>query len=493
MRAIKRTASLCLAAILLALSFASCGTPSETPEEQTTASVIDTTAPAETTQPPETGPLDALKGMDFDGADYRIAYPKRMNDSTYDSYIQVEEENGEILNDTSLARYRTVEETLDIVFSFYPIGDMTIVPEVSKTFLAGDDAYDLLQIHSAWDNMLSLIQSGTLYNLLEVPGLNLDTDYFYQDITESFIINDKLYYGISSYINSGALPLHMVFNKNLMADMNLELPYEAILAGDWTYDLFLSYIKDGYADLNGDGARTPDDRYGYVNLTGLTNYMVFGFDVSVVERMENGAYTPALTNEKLVSAIQRIVEFTNSNTDSYNNKIINPDGEHLFMRGNALFSTTGTGVLDLRSIDSFDFGLAPFPKYDENQKHYTNNLTPNPFGIPATVPSDRISMVGAVTEALAIVSEELMTPAYLDIYVERKLLRDPESIEIARLIMKDVCIDVSRYYDFASGNITPVYLLSNIPSPTAVVSYLTSVGRKTTASAEKFFKIFFED
>jgi len=494
MRAIKRTASLCLASLLLATSLAACGTPAEIPDDQTTVPVADTTAPAETTQPPETGPLDAMKELDFEGASYRIAYPEEAKLTKYEWYIEPEEMTGDILNDTSLDRYRLVEETLNVVFSFHAQANkLTMTPQVAKTLQAGDDAYDLLQIHSSYDNMQSLIQSGLLYNLLTIPELTLDASYFYKDITESFIINEKLYYAVSSFCNSGRLPLHMVFNKKLMEDMNLELPYEAILSGEWTYDLFLQYVQDGYADLNGDGARTSDDRYGYANLSGLSNYMVFGFDVSVVERTENGAYTPALTDEKLVSAIQRIVEFKNSNNDAYNTDVFPAAGEHMFMKGNALFSTTGTGALDLRSIDSFDFGLAPFPKYDENQKHYTNNLVPDPLAIPGTVPAKRISMVGTVTEALAIASEELMLPAYLDVYVERKLLRDPESIEVARLILQDVCVDVSRYYDFAGGIITPVYLLNNLPSPTAVVSYLTSIGRKTAASAEKFFKIFYED
>lgn len=85
MRAFKKSASFCLAMLLLISSLAACGTPSETSAEQT--------------------------------------------------------------------------ETLDVVFSFHPQeGGLTITPLISKTILAGDDAWDLIHIASSYDNMQSLIQ-----------------------------------------------------------------------------------------------------------------------------------------------------------------------------------------------------------------------------------------------------------------------------------------------------------------------------------------------
>jgi len=486
--------SLFLAAALL-LPLASCSAPAETPDTETTASPESTVLPTET-EPPETSVLHELEGMDFEGADYRITYLKAM-DETYARHICVEEENGEILNDTSLARYRRIEETLNVNFAFYPQDGTNLAPTISPVILAGDDAYDLIHFFSGWDNAISLVRSHALYNLADIPHMHLDADYFYGDINESLMINDRLYFAFSNYGNSGALPLYMVFNKTLMEDLGMELPYETILAGDWTYDRFLGYVTDGYSDLNGDGAKDPDDRYGYANASGLTNYLVFGFEVSVVERSESGAYKPALQNEKLITAIQTIVEFGKKHPDIFNkpNPQHAPDNLHVFLRGNTLFTTNGTSSLEnyLREIEDFDFGLAPFPKFDDNQKKYSGNLVPDQFSVPINVPDSRIGMVGAVTEALAIVSDELMTPAYLEVFVERKLLRDPESIEVARLMMKDVSIDISRYYDFAGGLITPQQLLENIRDSSAVVSYLAAIGRKTEKSAEDFFEIFFEE
>ncbi len=486
----KRTLTLILAGLLL-MSAVSCGAPAEDTDPAASGDTTTVTPSAEEETAPETepSPLDALEGMNFDGEAFRIIFPAHFIAGTYDKYLAPEEETGEIMNDTSLHRYFTIEDMLNVKFEYYPQTDTTAIKEALPTIVAGDDAFDLIQIGSAWENLISAIKQGALYNLLEMPYVNLDAHYFYGDVNEKFVINDQLYFAVSSYNNAGSLPVHMAFNKNLMTDLGMELPYDSVFSGDWTFDKFLTYVDGASNDLDGDGKLGADDRYGYANNTGLTNYMVFGFDITVVERGENGAYVPALQDEKLISAIQKIVEFT-GNRDSYIDPTINPDGVHIFMRGNTLFTTTGTMMLNLRSIEEFDFGIAPYPKYDENQQEYANYLALDNFCNPVTIGNPE--KVGAVTEALAIVSEQEMKPAFLDVYVENKLLRDKESIQIAELLMDSICMDVTRFYDFANGLITPVTLLSSIPDSSAVVSKLTSVEKSANKMAGKFFEIFFD-
>lgn len=488
----KRTLTMLLAGLLL-LSAVSCGAPAEDTDPAASGEPAAVTPSAEEETAPETepSPLDALNGMNFDGEAFRIIFPAHFIAGTYDKYLAPEEETGEIMNDTSLHRYFTIEDLLNVKFEYYPQTDTTAIKEALPTIVAGDDAFDLIQIGSAFENLINAIKQGALYNLLDLPHIHLDAHYFYSDVNELFTINDQLYFAFSSYNNAGSLPLHMVFNKNLMNDMGMELPYDTIFSGDWTFDKFLTYVDGAASDLDGDGTMGLNDRYGYGNLTALTNYMVFGFEVAVVERGADGAYVPALQNEKLVSSIQKIVEFTTGHPDAFNNTSVNSDGGvHIFMRGNSLFSTSGTSMLDLRSIEEFDFGIAPYPKYDENQKDYASYLAIDQFSIPVTIGNPE--KVGAVTEALAIVSEQEMKPAFLEVYVENKLLRDEESVQIADMMMSNICVDVSRYYDFANGTITPVNLLSTIPDPTAVVSKLTSLEKAANKMAGKFFEIFFD-
>jgi len=483
----KKKNLLCLLTALLLLSSCGNGDTQDNLPGTSAQTSSETTAESKLT---DILPTD----LDFESYSFRIGMPAALNG--YDKYAIVTDETGELLNDTGLKRNFFVEEKYNITLEFV-LGEEAngtrIVSDVQKAVLADEDTYDMIQFSSAWDKILPLIQSKALYNLHDIPHINLDADYFYGHLNEMLEINGNLYTAFSNYNNSGTMPLYMVFNKNMMVNMNLELPYDAILNGDWTYDLFLSYIKDISNDLDGNGIMDMNDQYGVSNIDSLINYYVWGFDIELLERLDNTSYTPNLHNEKLVAAIQRIVDLKTSNSACYSFPLsMAVQGEpHIFMRGNVLFSSTGTGGLALRSIEEFDFGIAPFPKYDESQKDYTNYVALDNFGIPITIQEPDI--VGAVLEGLAVSSKEMMEPAYLDVYVENKLLRDEESVAVAKLMMESACIDITRYYDFADGTITPAYMMNSIPDSNQVISHLTSVEKSATAKANDFFSAFFTE
>jgi len=128
--------------------------------------------------------------------------------------------------------------------------------------MAGDNTYQYLAFGSAWDNCVSLITDGALYNLMDIPELDLKSEGFYTEANENFIINDRLYFAFSNYANAGGLPLYMVFNIDLLKQFDLPLPYDTILSGDWTMDVFEQYIKGVSSDLNGDGKIDGYDRHG---------------------------------------------------------------------------------------------------------------------------------------------------------------------------------------------------------------------------------------
>ncbi|NLZ37668.1 MAG: extracellular solute-binding protein [Clostridiales bacterium] len=467
--------------IILTLLFG-CSDKSEAHTETTVTETVETTTEAETT------PLDTLKGLDFDGASFRVKYNKLFEADVYrESFLlNAEEINGEILNDTVFERNTKAEELLNINLEFSPYGS---VKDLNKSIMAGANEFEMIQFGSAWDNAVPLISEGALYNILDLPYMQLNKSYFYGDITERFIINDRLYFAFSQYNNAGSLPLYMLFNKNLMEDMAIDLPYDNIFDGKWTWDRFLDTIKDTAADLDGNGKLDENDRFGYLNLEALTNYFVWGFDIDVTERTNDGSYIPNLHNERLVSGIQKIVDFI-----AYNDDILHTsnfmEGRHYFMEGRVLFSTVGTGAMQPRDVESFDFGVAPLPKYEETQKNYYCPSGLNHFAIPVTIQDTELT--GATLEALAYLSEQILKPAYLEIYHENKILRDQKSAEVALLLMDSVCIDITRYYDFANGKITPVYMLLEIKDPSAVASTLASFEESAMVKAEEFFAVFFD-
>ncbi len=483
-----------LMSALLITSFAlsACGgepaAPADTSAEQPGASA-DKPEEAET-EPLETTLIDALPSdLDFEGYEVRLVTPAIL-ETKYQMHLMPLEENGEILNDTAYRRNREVEERYNVKLSMIGTDSDSISDTIKKSVMAGSDDYQFAHFMSAWENQISLIKDGALFNLLEIPEFDIDSPGYYSALNRDLIINDKLYFAFSQYGNAGTLPLYMIFNKNMVTDNGLDMPYGRVFDGTWTWDNFNGYLKNVYNDLNGNGKKDKEDRIAYANVATLTHYLVFGFDVSVVKRTENGRYESDILNEKFVNAAQKILEFKTYD-EVYTPNDINTDDRHMFLYGNVMFTNSGTSTLDnyLREIEDFDFGILPYPKLNDAQEKYSNYFCPNQFAVPVTV--SRPDIVAYVLEGLAVISREEMAPAYTDVYVQEKLLRDKESKQVCRLLMEDSIIDPSRYYDFAGGKITPVYLLGNVKNPDEVVSKFTSVEQKAQGKAEDFFSVFF--
>ena len=487
----KHALLLCLCSVLL---LSACG---ETASPASDDPKTPADSAAETAEIVETTPLDNLPAdLDFGGYAFHILYLDQL-DVNYEAYITMEEENGDLLWDNAYYRNRAVEERYNVDLQFVPqlsSESFTVVPTVNKSVMAGDDAYQYVQFGSAWDNPISLISENALYNLTELPGLDPYGYGFYGDVNRDFTINDQLFFAFSNYNNSGALPIYMVFNKNMIRDAGLDMPYDTILSGGWTMDVLNQYIKGVSADLDGDGKHTGTDQHGFASGDAISNYMVWGADIRVVKRDDRGAYLPDLVNDAFVSAAQKFLDFKKNNADVFIGKNVmgETDADHMFLLGKTMFSHTGSGLsnTNMRAIDTFDFGVAPFPKYDASQSRYGNYLALNQFGVPQTVAEPEI--VGAVIEGLAVTSEYQYAPVFLDVYLESKLLRDEESVRVIDMMRSDPLVDVSRYFDFASGAITPVYLLSDIKDISAVVSQFEKVEGSAQKKAEDFFNVFFD-
>ncbi len=479
-----------LAALLL-LSSCQGGEGTQTPVTDTASGTVTAVDTAEKT------PLEMLPdNLDFGGYEFHILYTDVL-DLQYEMYISMEEENGDLMNDAAYKRNRFVEEryNVELVFCPHPVSKTdTIVPTVSQSVMAGDDAYQYLQFSSSWDSMPALISENALLNLLDFKELNLDSEGFMKEANDSMIINDQLYFGFSHYNNAGNLPMYMVFNKDIMRNNGLDIPYDIIFDGGWTMEVFQQYIRGINQDLDGDGKVKGKDQIGFASGDKISNYMVFGYDISLLKRDEDGIYRPDLQNEHFVNAVQKFLDFKKNNPDVYIPSAV--DGgtglTHMFLYGNSMFAHTGAGIYgySLRAIEDFDFGIAPFPKYDETQEGYGSYWEMAQFGIPVTITEREI--VGAVAEGLAVASKEIMTPAFMDMYLESRMVRDEESIRIFQMMREDMVLDISRYYDFSDGEIWPVFMLSKIKDTTKVVSTLEEVEKKAEAQAEEFFSIFFD-
>ena len=100
---------------------------------------------------------------------------------------------------------------------------------------------------------------------------------------------------------------------------------------------------------------------------------------------------------------------------------------------------------DLRGMNT-DFGIVPYPKWDEHQEKYLTTSVAyfSMFCVPTTVKN--LEMTGAVMEALCAESYKKVIPAFYEVALKSKYSRDDESAEMIDIIRSGLTFDFGKVY-----------------------------------------------
>ena len=121
---------------------------------------------------------------------------------------------------------------------------------LKKSVLSGGDDYDMIIDHMI--NMGSAVYTKVFYNWYDVPNINFDKPWWISDATNKLKINGKSFYALSDLsFNTLDYTYCMFFNKRILADYGIDLPYQKVRDNEWTIDYLISITKDVYQDLNG--------------------------------------------------------------------------------------------------------------------------------------------------------------------------------------------------------------------------------------------------
>lgn len=439
----RKTAALLLSAMLLSSLMAGCGssqTGSETlSTEQTEAQSDETTAAGEETT--ETDPLNEFASLDFEGAAFRISALDR---NSYEIYS--EEENGEVCNDAVFERNRKVEELLNIVVEPKLIHNNTESDhqnEVTRASLAGEDAYDLvaLIVYKAG----TPITQGVFRRWNDIPYVDMTKPWWISRANEAFDVGGRQYAAVGDLGITSMLTTYGTFyNKTLAADYDMPDLYQTVYDGDWTIDKLDTLAAGVYSDLNGDGTHDSGDLYGYTAEQVINcDVMLASFGQPVISKDGDGLPYVTINTPKTVSAVEKIYKLFWENDGSF---IVPTWGEELpiFASGRALFITTylDNAFSTFRDMDD-EYGILPFPKYDEAQEEYLSDARDHysVFCIPVT--AQRSELIGAAVETLNITSRDIVYPAYYETALKTKYVSDSDSVAMIDLLM------AGRNYDFS--------------------------------------------
>lgn len=428
-------ALLCLVSLLLT----ACG-ESDEPVNDNTEVTTETTADTQRDNIPE--------GTDLGGVTIRVYTRGDTNDTEFDA-----EATGDIVDDAIYNRNRTIEERLNVTLEYFSNttedfwGDRNIYMDtVRSSVMANDGSIDIAAGLSLM--MPFLAEEGLFYNLLaeDVPYLDLTYPWWSESMINELAVNDKLYFA-SGEASLGVIKGMMCyyFNKNLITDLQLDDPYELVANGNWTLDKFGEMAAVAYHDINGDSAIDPSDRFGFIiaNENHASNFLNSS-ELRVTRMNEAGIPEMALGEEKVVDLVSKLSTIM---TDPGSAVVFDGKTEYsaVFEEGRALFSTGEFSYAANFREMTFDFGVIPYPKYDENQTEYytTARSTFSCFGIPIT--ADKTNCA-AVLEAMASESYYQVTPAYYEKALKVKYSRDDISSQMFDLIRDGVVYDFGTIY-----------------------------------------------
>jgi len=469
------------------------GTADNTASGDTTAADAAETTAAETER---VSYLSAnLPEEDLGGYEFRFQQPKPIYDNAW-WYIDSEGQNGEILNDAIYDRNATIEEAFNVKITVnYSKDEAGFLTDVQNAVSSGDDLFDAA--FGPLNRVNTLFLNEMLIDLNTVDHFDFDAQWWDQGFVDSFTVKDKLYFAsgnISTIMDLRAYA--MVFNKDLADKLNYEYPYEAVRAGKWTRDYFLGYVKGVNADLNGDGQMDYDDQWGYFSENQASAMLAISFGAQFAGKNSAGDIALTILEEKNINRLTDAMEIIiDKEATVWANPLVagNNNNWHLasewFAKGGALIRSASfeTVPRDYRNMEQ-DFGIIPFPKYDEAQDDYitVTAQTGNVITLPVTVANpDRSALV---IEAMAAESVETVTPAFYDVCLTGKYVRDEDSTDMIEIILDNKTYDLGYIFEIGGFRST----LSNLEKAynADVVSAITAIEGKMQEVLDKQMEIY---
>ena len=401
--------------------------------------------------------------VNFNGEEIRILNCAYYSEDVFDIYV--ESEIGEIVNDSIYRRNLKTQNDLNVQFKFKDmslVGGDNFEQTVKNSVMAGSDDYDLLV--NAQFNCVPLANANVLMDLSDLPYADWSRPWWPGGyIQEMTIGKNRIYFLTGDISLTFVRQMSCVyFNKQLYADNfgNPDEMYKTVLEGKWTLDKLSDMAKGMYKDLNGNGEHDDGDQYACGLLAAnLTDHFMLDAGVRITARDSEGLPYFVMNDEKTATFTEKLYQLYYNNEGS---RIFPPTNDsnnitipQKFMRDELLFDFGWFYVSELLRNMQTDYGIIPFPKYDENQASYlslAHDIVPI-YCIPLTC--EKTEAAGAVLEALAFESYKSVLPSYFEVALKLKYARDSseDAFKIIDMIHDSCTTDFAYIYTFALDGI----------------------------------------
>lgn len=361
--------------------------------------------------------------------------------------MDIEEDDGTLLNSALWKRTQLVEGRLNVDVRLTLVQSTDDVSlKISEDISAGDCNFEFFSNHSA--HLATQTQNGQALPYNELPEVDLEKPWWNTSVIHQTTAGDGNIYMGFGYINISCYDSQcgVWFNKDMADEYNLGNIYQMVADNEWTMDRFIQIcraVADNGEKLYGVGAYP----YGRCTRIDLWLWRIF-FEKDDV----TGQFTYVGVTDKMYDVYSKmgamLLDKTVSNLDLATYRDSFRNGETFAMCSNV------SGMQEYRN-STLNYGLAPFPKYDENQEQYLSYTTNQIQGVSVAVTTLDKTRSAVILENLASESYRQMKDVYYEQLINIRLLRDDESKKImVDIFNSPLVLPIEAVYDFhMAGNI----------------------------------------
>ena len=384
-------------------------------------------------------------------------------DVTMDEFY-VDEMTGDEIQDQIFLRNKDVQKKYDVTFIYHEekgsSSHMDTYEKKIEIDFNGDAEYEIMAAYSQLPVRLST--KGYLANLKDFKYLDFNQPWWPNQMVDDLTINNNLYF-CTGDISTNLLWMMTIiyFNKDLAEDYQLPNLYELVDNYEWTQEKLLELTKDIFTDVNGNGKKDDDDKYG-LGIVGVS-YDAFATASGTTSIVKDKGTDLFVLNsdyfgEKMSNMIDMGIRLYESRGTRYFNDTNAKVRAH-FGVGDVVFwaDRTGVGAREFQAEGAdVTFGVLPVPMYDGLQKQYHTNVG-YPFSLYTinsnVMEEERMDKVSAVLQEMAFRSYRDITPEIFDTALKNRYSDEPDDARMFDLIKENIKFEISRFLNQEVGNV----------------------------------------
>lgn len=371
----------------------------------------------------------------------------------------VGESGGDIMSEALYNANLAVEERLGITREFVPLLDAELTNKIVESIMSDDPYYDYVSIDQFYGT--NYCSEGLYMDLSSLPYIDYSEPWYYSEYMDTLSIGKGTQFFIAGdiYPIISAWTQATFWNKTVYGDSistDMMSMYKLVEDGNWTFAKMQEMCTTVYSDLDTDQVKSAGDRFGAINSIYGADHLAYAMGMQLTSKNEEGYYDLVVDTEKNNDIVTRINDFFNNNEgffmwtatlDAHFTDIKFAADQLLFYQS-GFINIFGEDIRNMKS----EFGVIPYPKYDETQKDYIATVHNSAFfvAIPSNTPSDKLNAIAATIEAQGYQNWKDYRPVYFEEALKVKFNRDDENAdkvgEMIDLIRNSLSVDFAYIY-----------------------------------------------